>query len=116
MSEPRTEAAFIQDILDFSREALDFVAGMTFEEFKADKKTVYAVIRAMEVIGEATKRISSSFKAQHPDVPWKSMAGMRDRLIHDYIGVDLEVLWKTVNERLPPLEHQMLHLLSQLKD
>jgi len=116
MSEPRTDAAFLEDILVSARKAQEFIQGMTLDEFSADEKTLYAVIRAFEIIGEATKRISSSFKDQHPGLPWKSMAGMRDKLIHDYFGVDLEVLWRTANENLPPLEPLLLQLLAEIQN
>jgi len=89
---------------------------MNFEEFSSDVKTVYAVVRAFQILGEATKRISPEFREQYPDLPWKLMAGMRDKLIHDYSGVDLEVLWKTVNDRLPALELQVHHLLAEVQD
>jgi uncharacterized protein with HEPN domain len=116
MSQPRSDAAFLDDILVAMRNALEFIGGTSFEEFSEDEKTKYAVIRAFEVIGEAAKRISPLFKEQHSDMPWKFMAGMRDKLIHDYFGVDLEVLWKTAQEDLPPLETRLLRLLSELQE
>jgi uncharacterized protein with HEPN domain len=112
MSAPRTDAAFLEDILVSVKNAQVFIQGMTFGEFSEDEKTTYALIRAFEIIGEATKRISPAFKGQHSGIPWKVMAGMRDKLIHNYFGVDLEVLWNTAHENLPPLESQILDLLA----
>ncbi len=77
---------------------------MSEEQFCSDVKTAYAVIHAFEIIREATKRLPQEMKAAYPDVPWRSMAGMRDKLIHDYIGTNLPVIWKAVTEDLPTLE------------
>ena len=77
---------------------------MTFDEFAVDKKTFNAVIRSLEVLGEATKHIPASFRQKHPDVPWAKMAGMRDVLIHDYMGVDLKTVWMVSQERLNELQ------------
>ena len=76
---------------------------MSYETFAADRKTVNAVIRSLEVIGEATKRIPVVFRQKYPNIPWGKMAGMRDVLIHDYMGVDLVTVWKVVLEQLPEL-------------
>jgi len=78
-----------------------FVIGMDRALFRSDQRTVYAVIHALEILGEAAKRIPDPVRARYPAVPWRLMAGMRDRLIHGYFAVDLDVLWKTVTEDLP---------------
>jgi uncharacterized protein with HEPN domain len=80
------------------------------EAFAEDKKTVNAVIRSLEILGEATKRIPKSFRQKYPDIPWSKMAGMRDVLIHDYMGVDLKTVWKVAEERLPELKPPLVRL------
>ncbi|MCF8057605.1 MAG: DUF86 domain-containing protein [Desulfocapsa sp.] len=83
------------------------------EEFSFDRKTTNAVIRSLEVLGEATKHIPSSFRNKHSEIPWSKMAGLRDVLIHDYMGVDLKTVWKVIQERLPELK---IMLSSVFKD
>ena len=99
----RTYLDFLEDIRASARKAQEFVKGMNFESFAADEKTAFAVVRALEIIGEAAKRIPQDVRDKAPKIPWRSMAGIRDKLIHDYISVDLEIVWKTVTEDLPTL-------------
>jgi uncharacterized protein with HEPN domain len=99
------------DITTAIADAIEFTSGMDYETFAADRKTVNAVIRSLEVVGEATKRIPTSFRHKHPDIPWSKMAGMRDVLIHDYMGVDIKTVWKVVRDRLPDLKS----LLEELR-
>lgn len=105
---------YIQDILDAIGDIESFVKGMEFNEFTRDRKTVNAVVRSIEIIGEATKKIPKSLKDKYPDIPWKKMAGMRDKLIHEYFGIDLEILWKVAKDELPPLKPLIKKILNDL--
>jgi uncharacterized protein with HEPN domain len=89
---------------------------MNYEQFKSDKKTLYAVLRSIEVIGEATKHVPDEIRARYPTVPWKEMAGMRDKLIHDYLRVDVETVWLVVKERIPTLKPVIEEILHDLKE
>jgi len=83
---------YLRDILDAMEKAQQFLENLSYEKFRDDDKTIYAVVRALEIIGEATKNIPNPVRQEHPEVPWKDMAGIRDILIHDYFGVDLETV------------------------
>ena len=113
MTPTRPYLDYLEDILDAMEKATAFIQGMTYEQFAQDAKTVFAVIRALEIVGEATKQIPQSVKNSYPEVPWRQMAGMRDKLIHDYSGVNLAVVWKTVIEDLPNLEPLIRHVLAE---
>jgi uncharacterized protein with HEPN domain len=104
MSKTRELSDYLNDILTAINDVEEFIDGMSYESFSADKKTINAVIRSLEVLGEATKHIPLSFRKKHPDIPWSKMAGMRDVLIHDYMGVDLKSVWNVIRNRLPELK------------
>ena len=106
---------YIQDILDTIADIEEFVSGLDFEDFGKDKKTLYAVIRGIEVIGEAAKKIPDIIRDRYKDIPWRDMAGMRDKLIHDYFGVDVEVLWKTIEQDIPLLRALISEIIKELK-
>ncbi|MFC1770603.1 DUF86 domain-containing protein [Candidatus Margulisiibacteriota bacterium] len=94
---------FILDIINETNNIKDFTEGMNLGTFVKDAKTINAVIRSLEVIGEATKKIPDELRNEHKDIPWKRMAGMQDKLIHEYFGVDLKIVWAVCKEELPPL-------------
>lgn len=103
----------LEDILDALLKSRDFVEGMSYEEFAQDDKTVFAVIRALEVVGEGAKQIPKEIRRRHSTVPWRGMAGMRDKLIHHYFAIDLSVVWKTVIEDVPALIPVMREVIDQ---
>ncbi len=100
----REYANCLQDIIEAIAKAESFVDGMALDDFKKDDKTLYAVIRALEVIGEAVKKVPSTVRHKHKNIPWKEMAGMRDKLIHEYFGVKPNVVWHTVKRDLPQVK------------
>jgi uncharacterized protein with HEPN domain len=97
---------------DAVRAARSYVAGMDVNAFTEDMKTRDAVVRQLEILGEAAKRVSDSLKTQHSNIPWKLMTGMRDKLIHDYRDVDTLAVWETATEDLQTLE-PLLEALAQ---
>lgn len=113
MSTNREVRDYLNDILEAIANIREFTKGLSCSEFTADKKTNLAVIRCLEVIGEATKKIPADLRNQQPGLPWSEIAGMRDKLIHDYFGVDLEIVWATVIDDLVPLEKSVLEILEK---
>jgi uncharacterized protein with HEPN domain len=112
----RALADWLEDILNAINAIERFVNGIDFEEFTHDQKTIYAVTRAIEIIGEAVKNIPESLRSKYPEIPWKAVAGMRDKLIHGYWGTDVAVLWKTVQQDTPQLKVMITRVIEELQD
>ena len=106
---------FINDIIDAMEHIEEFAGDMALDELEADEKTSSAVIRKFEVIGEAVKHIPKKVKEEHKDIQWKSMAGMRDRLIHAYFGIDYKLVWAAIKNEIPKLKPKLKKLLSSLE-
>ncbi|MBW2185935.1 MAG: DUF86 domain-containing protein [Deltaproteobacteria bacterium] len=104
---PRDWLFRIQDIVDALTHIESYIRGMSYEQWLNDRKTVDAVIRNLEIIGEAAKHIPPETMNRYSDIPWGKMRAMRNVLIHEYFGVDVEIIWKTVTEDLPILKRQL---------
>ncbi len=104
---------FIEDILDGMNKAETLVEGMAYSQFEADFRTNFAVVRALEIIGEAVKRLPEELCSKYPDIPWRGMAGMRDRIIHGYDNVDLRIGWSVVKVDIPRIKPQIVQILSE---
>jgi len=103
---------YLKDIGSAMESIQAFIKNMQYEEFCKDDRTASAVIRKLEIIGEATKQIPSQFRQKYPHIPWKEMAGMRDRLIHFYFGVDYKLVWETVKKRMPVIHKVIINILE----
>ncbi len=113
MKAKREYLDYFKDILDALEKIDNFTAGLDLESFVNDDKTAFAVIRALEIIGEAAWKVPKFIRSRYSDIPWHDMAGMRDKLIHDYFGVDLRVVWKTLQTDLPPLKKVIAEVIQK---
>ncbi len=100
---------FLKDIRDCTARVIDYVGFMSREEFFHDPKTVDAVMRNLAIIGEAAKKIPADARRKYPSVEWKKMAGLRDIVVHDYFGIDEDIIWDVVSVRIPELKRQLEH-------
>jgi uncharacterized protein with HEPN domain len=103
---------YLRHILVEAEYLIDRSAHLSFEAFVVDETLRRAFVRSLEIIGEAAKKVPEDFRATHPTVEWRAMAGMRDRLIHDYFGVDFELVWDVVQTRVPELRNQLASILK----
>ncbi|RLF78916.1 hypothetical protein DRN32_06000 [Thermococci archaeon] len=105
---------FLQDILESIERIEEYTEGYDFETFTKDRKTVDAVLRNLEIIGEAAKHIPENIRMQHPEIPWKRVIGLRNVVIHHYFGVDLSIVWVIIKKQLPELKDAVISLLEEI--
>lgn len=106
---------YIKDILNSVLKTEEFIGDMSYRDFIEDDKTSSAVVRKLEIIGEASKNIPKEIRMKYKEVPWSDMAKMRDKMTHFYFGVDYEIVWKVIKERLPTLKQQIQKLLKEVE-
>lgn len=110
----RDESVYLRHILDAISKINSYLQNVTEEKFMQQSLVQDGVIRQLEIIGEAVKRMSINLRSQQSHIPWQDIAGMRDKLIHDYFGVDIEKVWLTVEEDIPPLEDAIKEMLRHI--
>lgn len=115
MKPKREYIDYLQDMVEAADKAAQFVKDVDFEAFCKNEEKVFAVIRALEIIGEAARNIPKSIRDRYVEVPWDDIIGMRNKVIHGYFGVDLEVIWKTIDQDLPPLQNTLARIFEDLK-
>ena len=112
----RDHRLYLKDIFEAMVAAQAFVEGMNFDAFIADDKTASAVVRKLEIIGEAAKNVPQTIRREYPRVPWQQMAGMRDRIIHRYFAVNHVIVWDTVKDHIPSLQPIIAQILKDLEE
>ena len=115
MPEGRGTKMYLEDILDSMDAIVSFVEGMSYEDFKGDRRTYDAVIRNLEIMGEAVKNLPDDLREEHDDVPWNKVTGMRDKVIHAYFGVSHEIIWTTIKTNFPGFRLSIEGILLELE-
>ena len=110
---PRRDSVFIAQMIEAAEAALEFSAGDTAESFAGDRLVGFAVVRAIQLVGQAARGVTEELKAAHPEIPWREMIGMRNVVVHDYADVDLALVWKTVRDDLPSLIRRLNAILAE---
>jgi uncharacterized protein with HEPN domain len=111
----RDSRDYLRDIARYAEVGERMLEGLDFDEFAKDEVKILAALQVLEIIGEASKKVPDSLKRRYPEIPWKDVAGTRDKLIHGYFDVDLEVVWRSLREDLPPLRRTVARMLEDLQ-
>lgn len=109
---PKDFKVYLDDIIESAVKIKSYIAGMSYEDFFNDDRTIDAVLRNLGIIGEATKRIPENIRKQRSDIEWHKVIGLRNILIHQYSGVDLEIVWQIITQKLPLFEQQIKNILE----
>ena len=110
----RSVKRYLQDILDAIEKIKKYTAKVDYEMFSKNQMMIDAVLMNIAIIGESVKKIPEDVKERYPDIPWKDIAGMRDKVIHDYFGVDVNIVWETIKKNVPELEQKIKVMLKEL--
>lgn len=103
----RASKLYLEDIISSLESIEEYTKKMSFDNFIHERKTIDAVVRNLEIIGEAARNMPQEIILKHPNIPWEKMVSMRNKVIHEYFGIDLEILWKTIQEDLPGLKKKI---------
>lgn len=107
---------YLEDIYNDLQRILDFTREMSWEDFMEDIKTQYAVCKALENMGEASKRIPESIRKKFPQIPFRQMAGLRDVITHDYDGISYDMIWEVITKELPPIKEYFYNIVESFRD
>ena len=111
----RSDILYLNDLLTAMKKIAEYIEGYNFNQFKQDNKTVDAVVRNFEIIGEASKNVSETLKNQNQDIPWQEMYYLRNKVMHEYFGIDYEIIWDVAKNHLPDNQEQIERILKSLK-
>jgi uncharacterized protein with HEPN domain len=111
----RDISLYLNDIYNSATDIITFIMEMSYDDFQQDKKTILAVTKSFEIIGEAVKHIPQGFKKKYPTIEWKNMAGLRNLLVHEYFGIDLPVIWNVIESKLPALIIDFKRIIDEYK-
>jgi uncharacterized protein with HEPN domain len=108
----KPDSVRLQHIIDAANEALSFIAGKSKSELKTDRALALALVKSIEIVGEAASKVSRELRSKSPEIPWTDIVAMRNRLIHSYFDVNLDIVWETVTDELPSVVEQIQKLLA----
>lgn len=109
---PKSDIIRLRHMIDSAREALGFVSGRSRRDLSTDRMLTLSLVKSIEIVGEAAYQISDEFKAEYPQIPWQDITGMRHRLVQAYYAINLNILWTTVTQDLPPLVEQLEYIIA----